>query len=112
MNESSNRSALFIVFLVVFIDLLGFGIVIPLLPICAEDLLMPLFPDELVGLMLGLLMACFSAMQFFFAPIWGRLSDRVGRRPLLLLGLVCSVLFYTLFGLALEIGVAGGQGLV
>jgi MFS family permease len=101
---TSNRSALLIVFLVVFIDLLGFGIVLPLLP---------RFTDELVGRLpglrpyagplIGLLMASFSLMQFLFSPMWGRLSDRVGRRPILLLGLVGSVAFYSLFGYALSL---------
>src|SRR3984957_19864626 len=80
----SSRSALFIVFLVVFIDLLGFGIVLPLLPLYATEILEPLMPGEasrpLRGMVLGLLMSSFSAMQFIFAPAWGRLSDRVGRR--------------------------------
>src|SRR5437588_8301863 len=48
-------------------------------------------------------MASFSLMQFIFAPIWGRLSDRVGRRPILLLGLGGSVVFYALFGYALSL---------
>src|SRR5436190_1529210 len=52
------------------------------------------------GVTLGLLMASFSLMQFFFAPTWGRISDRRGRRPILLLGLFGSVLFYSLFGFA------------
>jgi MFS family permease len=109
----SNRSALFVVFLVVFIDLLGFGIVLPLLPLYASDLLLPLFPGEeagprvLRGSILGGLMASFSFMQFVAAPIWGRISDRVGRRPILLLGLVGSVVFYFLFGVASELGARG-----
>jgi MFS family permease len=104
-----------IVFLVVFIDLLGFGIVLPLLPLYATEILQPLFPAEgqeaLRGIILGLLMASFSAMQFLFAPVWGRLSDRVGRRPILLLGLAASVVFYTLFGIASEIGAHGERAL-
>ena len=105
---ASNRSALFIVFLVVFIDLLGFGIVLPLLPLYATELLEPLFASAAMrGAMLGLLMSSFSLMQFMFAPAWGRLSDRVGRRPILLIGLFGSVLFYTLFGIASEIGLHG-----
>lgn len=110
-DTPSPRAAMFIVFLVVFIDLLGFGIVLPLLPLYADDLLEPLYPGEANavwrGVLLGLLMASFSAMQFLFAPFWGRLSDRIGRRPILLLGLGGSVVFYTLFGIASDIGAQG-----
>src|SRR5262245_797433 len=100
-----NKSALIIVFLVVFIDLLGFGIVLPLLPRFAEDYVDTLLvggrENRLGGLIIGLLMSSFSLMQFLFAPVWGRISDRVGRRPILLLGLGGSVLVYLLFGYAL-----------
>src|SRR5271156_3268410 len=99
----SNRSALLIVFLVVFIDLLGFGIVLPMLPRIARLYVAELVPEtepKTIGAIVGLLMSSFSLMQFFFAPIWGRISDRIGRRPILLLGLAGSVLFYTLFGYA------------
>lgn len=91
-----------IVFLVVFIDLLGFGIVLPLLPLIAKNYVAPVFPgsDVMVGVVIGMLMSSFSLMQFLFAPMWGRLSDRVGRRPILLVGLVGSVVFYALFGIA------------
>src|SRR4051812_23284913 len=93
----SSPKALFIVFLVVFIDLLGFGIVLPLLPRFGDDVLSRLIEGgkdaPLGGLILGLLMSSFSFMQFLFAPLWGRLSDRVGRRPVLLLGLGGSVVF-------------------
>jgi MFS family permease len=104
-SRSSSRSALAIVFLVVFIDLLGFGIVLPLLPRIAEAYFTPILAEwrqdeTVVGLFIGLLMSSFSLMQFVFAPIWGRVSDRVGRRPVLLLGLVGSVVFYALFGYA------------
>src|SRR5262245_61698459 len=105
----TSRSAKLIVFLVVFIDLLGFGIVVPLLPLYATELLDPLFPGDgaddrlLRGALLGLLMALFSLMQFVFAPIWGRISDHAGRRPILMLGLLGSVVFYSLFGVASEL---------
>jgi MFS family permease len=56
-------------------------------------------------------MASFSAMQFIFAPIWGRISDRIGRRPILLMGLASSVLFYALFGVASIIGSEGDKSL-
>ena len=91
-EAKSRRSALFIVFLVVFIDLLDSGIVLPsVAPVYAgERLLKPLFPSEeqcrsFYGLILALLMSAFSAMQFVFAPLWGRISDRVGRRLRVLL---------------------------
>jgi MFS family permease len=90
-----SKGSLFIIFLTVFIDLLGFGIVLPLLPIYAKELNV-----DAGGWMLGALMASFSAMQFVFAPIWGRLSDSYGRRPILLIGLTGSVIFYSMFGLA------------
>jgi DHA1 family tetracycline resistance protein-like MFS transporter len=89
--SAPSRGSLLIVFLVVFIDLLGFGIVLPLLARYGEHF-------RASGATLGLLMASFSAMQFLFAPLWGRLSDRVGRRPILLIGLAASTTFYALFG--------------
>jgi MFS family permease len=95
------RSAMFMVFVVVVIDLLGFGMVLPLLPLTGDEYIKPLLPDEqLHGPILGLLMASFSAMQFLFAPVWGRISDRIGRRRILLIGLLGSVAFYSLFGYA------------
>src|SRR5437667_10677145 len=72
-----RRPSLLVVFLTVFIDLIGFGIVLPLLPIYSRN-----FGAN--GFTIGAIMASFSAMQFLFAPAWGRLSDRIGRRPVLL----------------------------
>jgi len=95
MTAAPGKRSLLVVFLTVFIDLLGFGIVLPLLPIYAQD-----FTLDESGLQLGLLMASFSAMQFLCAPAWGRLSDRIGRRPVILVGLAGSVVFYSLFGWA------------
>jgi len=109
----SNRSALLIVFLVVLIDLLGFGIVLPLLPRYGKTFLKEVIPGGseafAAGMVLGLLMSSFSAMQFIFAPIWGRLSDRVGRKPILLMGLFPSVVFYAMFGYAANLGEAHQQ---
>jgi MFS family permease len=112
-DERARKSALFIVFFVVFIDLLGFGIVLPLLPLYVFRLLMPLYPDQpkMIGAVLGVLLASFSFMQFLFAPIWGRISDRIGRRPILLVGLAGSVIFYGLFAYASHVGFAGAPGL-
>ncbi len=86
----AGRSPLLFIFLTVFIDLLGFGIVIPLLPIYSTAY-------EASETELGLLFACFSGMQFLFAPMWGRLSDRIGRRPVLIGGLVGTALAYLAF---------------
>jgi len=95
MNQVSRRGSLLVIFLTVFIDLLGFGLVLPLLPIYAKQ-----FSVDAGGWVLGALMASFSAMQFLCAPLWGRLSDRIGRRPVLIIGLGGSVVFYSLFGVA------------
>lgn len=91
--SARKKSGLLIIFVTVFIDLLGFGIVLPLLPRYGRHF-------DAHGGILALLMASFSAMQFVFSPIWGRVSDRVGRRPILILGLAGSCLSYALFGLA------------
>lgn len=94
-----QRSPLFFIFLTVFIDLLGIGIVIPLLPYYAkivEQSSNPLLADNR-ALIVGLLMASYALMQFLFAPVLGALSDRFGRRPVLLWGLVGTGLAYLLF---------------
>jgi MFS transporter, DHA1 family, tetracycline resistance protein len=95
----TNRSLLLIVFLVVFIDLLGFGMVLPLMPVYAKQFTAGL-PQGRQVLILSSLMTCFSIMQLVFAPLWGRVSDRIGRRPVLLLSLSGSTFFYFLFGVA------------
>lgn len=92
--DSPRRGSLLVIFLTVFIDLLGFGLVLPLLPLYADQYI----DVDNSGILIGLLMASFSAMQFLFSPLWGRLSDRIGRRPVLMIGLAGSVAFYTLFG--------------
>ena len=89
-NTPARKSSLLFIFLTVFIALLGFGIVIPLLPIYSK-----VFGAS--ELQLGLLFTAFSGMQFLFAPMWGRLSDRIGRRPVLIGGLVGTAASYFLF---------------
>jgi len=86
-------SQLFIIFSTVFIDLIGFGMVIPLIGVYGKHF-------GASGFWLGLLAAAFSLMQFFSAPLWGRLSDRIGRRPVLLMTLAGQAVSYLLFGLA------------
>jgi DHA1 family tetracycline resistance protein-like MFS transporter len=76
-----TRSTLPILFSVIIIDLIGFGIVLPILPFYAKAF-------QASGLVLGAVMATHAAMQFIFAPIWGRLSDRIGRRPVMLMTMV------------------------
>jgi len=88
-----KKSPLVVLFLTVFIDLIGFGIVLPLLPFYAQH-----FGAN--ALLVGLLSTSFSLMQLLFAPVWGRLSDRVGRRPVILAGLLGSSISYLTFGLA------------
>ncbi len=86
-------SRLTIIFLTIFVDLIGFGIVLPLLPFYAQEF-------GATPLMIGLIVAMHPAAQFLFGPLWGRVSDRVGRRPILLLGLVGSGISYLVFALA------------
>jgi MFS family permease len=95
LPPGQTRGSLAVIFLTVVIDLLGFAMVLPLLPVYAKK-----FGEDESGLLTGLLMASFSIMQFVFAPMWGRLSDRIGRRPVLLIGLAGAAVFYAVFGLA------------
>ena len=92
------------IFLIVFIDLLGFGIVLPVMPRQAEPYLQALgLSPVAIGAVIGVLFSLFSLMQFLFSPLWGRLSDRFGRRPMLLLSLAGSVVFYALYGYAVTV---------
>jgi DHA1 family tetracycline resistance protein-like MFS transporter len=88
-----KRSALIILFITLFIDLLGFGLVLPLIPVYIRHY----GGQPWVG---GALMASFSVMQFIFSPIWGRISDRHGRRPMILLSLIGSGISFMAFGAA------------
>lgn len=82
-----------VLFLTVFIDLMGFGIVVPMLAFVAKEY-------GASGTTLGLILASFSLMQFIFLPIWGRLSDRIGRRPVLMASLAGNILGFGTFALA------------
>ena len=89
-----------ILFLTIFIDLLGFGIIIPILPNLAKSMAaessIGINPDIAVGLVA----AVFSIIQFIFAPLFGALSDRIGRRPIILGSILVNALGYILFGFA------------
>jgi multidrug resistance protein len=88
-----KKPSVLIIWLTVFIDLIGFGIVVPLVPLFSKQ-----FGAH--GFVIGVIIASFSAMQFVFAPIWGRLSDRIGRRPVLLGSTLGAALSYVLFAVA------------
>ena len=88
-----KKTSLLVLFLTVFVDLIGFGMVIPFLPFYAREY-------GASGVVVGAVVGIYSIMQFFFAPVWGRLSDRVGRRPVLLISLTASFLGYLLFAFA------------
>lgn len=87
---NKNRTSLVIIFLTIFIDLMGFGILIPLLPGFAITIGMSDFQ-------IGMTVAVFSLMQFLFNPVLGRISDRIGRRPMILIPQMLSVIGYLMF---------------
>ena len=102
MLPTMRKPSVFVVFLTVFLDLVGFGIVLPLLPIYNRDM-------GASGLLIGIIQASFSAMQFLFAPAWGRLSDRIGRRPVLLVSTAGAAVSYAVF--AYGCGLTGSTAL-
>ncbi len=89
-----NKASLSVIFVTVFIDLLGFGILIPLLPTFGSREL------QISDLAIGISVAVYSLMQFLFNPIVGRLSDRYGRRPVILISLSLTALSYVIFSFA------------
>lgn len=92
-GAQSGSARLGVLFSVIIVDLIGFGIVVPILPFWSER-----FGAN--GLLLGLLVASHAAMQFLFAPRWGRLSDRIGRRPVMLITIAGTALSLLFLGLA------------
>ncbi len=93
-----KRTPVYLVLMTVFIDLLGFGIIIPLLPFYAEHY-------GATPTVIGLLSSSYSLMQFLFVPFWGRLSDRIGRRPIILMSVFGSFISYLIFGFANSLAV-------
>lgn len=87
MSDRKISSAKKIVFLIVFLDLVGFGMFITLSPFLAREFNASAFE-------IGLLMSCYSVMQFLFSPFWGKMSDRYGRRPVLLISILGGTLSY------------------
>ena len=86
-----NKSALFLIFLTVFIDLLGFGILIPILPSFAKK---ELGVDEAA---IGIAIAIYSFVQFLFNPLFGKLSDKHGRKPVIVFSLLLNAIGYIIF---------------
>ncbi len=90
---TNKKAQLGIIFLTVFIDLIGFGIVIPILPLYAQHFGAR---ESVIGLLLG----TYSLMQFLFSPVLGKISDRVGRRPVLLISLLATSAGFAIMGFA------------
>jgi len=93
MPRERSRSTLPILFSIVVIDVIGFGIIIPVLPFYADEF-------GASGLVLGILFTSHAAMQALFAPLWGRLADRIGRRPVMLCTIAGTSGALLLLGLA------------
>jgi len=86
-------SPIFVIVLTVFIDITGYGIIIPLLPFYVKEFLAG--PTAL-----GILLTSFAIMQFFFSPLLGKASDKIGRKPILLVSLLISLAGFTVFSFA------------
>lgn len=91
-----TKRALPILFLVMFLVMVGFGIIIPVLPFYAEKI--GANPTEL-----GLLMSVYSFMQLIFAPVWGRVSDRIGRKPVIMIGIAGLSLSFFLMSVSTQL---------
>jgi len=95
MSDTEESEGSFgLLFLAVLIDLMGFGIIIPILPFLAKDI----NPNQ-AGLLVAMLLAGYSLAQFVSSPFWGRLSDRIGRRPVILIGVFGSSISFAMFAL-------------
>lgn len=94
--QSSNRKNIFILSFTLVVVTLGFGVVIPIIPFYMEKL-------GAGGTELGLLVASYAVMRLIFSPIWGSLSDRVGRKPIMMIGILGYGLTMLLFGLASQL---------
>ena len=96
----NQKPQFIIIFLTIFIDLLGFGLIIPIVPFYIEG-----FTNDIaqIGRILATMITAYSLMQFIFAPIWGRISDRIGRRPIILMSLAGTAITHLIFALSTEL---------
>ncbi len=107
MNQSSQpQNSLWPIFLTVFIDMLGVGIIIPIVPTLFFDLDTSILPADMAAstryILYGFLIASYPFMQFFGAPVLGALSDRYGRKPLILISLTGTLIGYLIFAEAVN----------
>ena len=93
MNPSSYRNKLLVIFCTLSLYLTGIGLLIPMLPLLAQEL-------KATHVQVGMLLALYSTMHLLFSPVWGKISDRIGRRPVLLIGLFGETLFLFAFALS------------
>ncbi|MDO8480557.1 MAG: MFS transporter [Nanoarchaeota archaeon] len=96
-----DKKPLWTIFLLVFLDLVGLGIVIPVLPLILLQPEFSFLSQGLQNVLIGLLVAAYPIAQFFGAPVLGKYSDRHGRKPILLISIAGTVLGYLLFGLGI-----------
>ena len=96
MDPAAQKRSLVIIWITIFIDLMGITLIIPYI----NDFVADLGGDERH---VGFLLASYALMQLIFAPVWGRISDRIGRRPVIIIGLATSAVAFTIFGLADEL---------
>lgn len=97
MSKSSQTKNMIVLFITLVIIMMGFGMVIPVIPFLVEEF-------GASGQELGMLMAIYALMQLIFSPMWGELSDRYGRRPIMLIGLLGNGLSMLFMGLANSLG--------
>lgn len=101
LSPERRKAAVRILFITIFLDLLGFGIIIPQTPFYATAC-------GVGGTVIGLIAGTYSLLQFLMAPFWGRVSDRIGRRPVILIGLAGAGVSYMIFGASFRLAALTG----